>query len=256
LMLTAASKTWFLRGDPMFNDEERIENLNVNSEKSNHNTPKGKIPSFQFYPGDWMKDPSLRSVSVGARGLWIDLLCLLFESKTRHKMDFKTSVDEATLISRMTGVSKKQVIRFLKELEEANVLSRDDNRMIYSRRMKRDEYVRQIRSEAGKLGGNPALLNQKDKQDSKLTSTPSSSSLLSSSPSPSSSSSEEHLLKTSFQKPSLQELRKYFCELGDYFEEAEKFFDYYESNGWMVGVHHMKDWQASVRNWTRNKENF
>ena len=42
-----------------------------------------KLPSFQFYPGDWMKDPGLRSVSLEARGLWIDMLCLLFESGRR-----------------------------------------------------------------------------------------------------------------------------------------------------------------------------
>ncbi len=42
-----------------------------------------KLPSFQFYPGDWMKDPSLRSVSLEARGLWMDMLCLLFESVRR-----------------------------------------------------------------------------------------------------------------------------------------------------------------------------
>ena len=33
---------------------------------------------------------------------------------------------------------------------------------------------------------------------------------------------------------------------------AEQFFDYYESNGWLVGKHHMKNWKATVRNWTRN----
>ncbi len=27
-----------------------------------------KLPSFQFYPGDWMKDPSLRSVSRAIPG--------------------------------------------------------------------------------------------------------------------------------------------------------------------------------------------
>ncbi len=42
-----------------------------------------KLPSFQFYPGDWMKDPALRSVSLEARGLWMDMLCLLFESVRR-----------------------------------------------------------------------------------------------------------------------------------------------------------------------------
>ena len=31
--------------------------------------------------------------------------------------------------------------------------------------------------------------------------------------------------------------------------EAEKFFNYYQSNGWMVGKNPMKNWQAAARNW-------
>lgn len=138
-----------------------------------------KLPSFQFYPGDWMKDPALRSVSAAARGLWIDLLCLLFESKSRHKMDFNSRLEESTLISRMTGVSQKQVSKYLKELEEANVFSRDSNGMIYSRRLERDEKLREIRRKAGSLGGNPILVKQKlkhvDNQVFNQTPTPSSS---------------------------------------------------------------------------------
>ena len=31
--------------------------------------------------------------------------------------------------------------------------------------------------------------------------------------------------------------------------DAQKFIDYYDSNGWMVGRNKMKDWKAAVRNW-------
>ncbi len=33
--------------------------------------------------------------------------------------------------------------------------------------------------------------------------------------------------------------------------EANKFWDYYQSNGWRVGKNPMKDWQASARRWKR-----
>ena len=42
-----------------------------------------KLPSFQFYPGDWMKDPALAICSAGARGVWMDVMCLMFESDQR-----------------------------------------------------------------------------------------------------------------------------------------------------------------------------
>jgi hypothetical protein len=34
--------------------------------------------------------------------------------------------------------------------------------------------------------------------------------------------------------------------------ESTKCFDYYQSNGWKVGRNPMKDWKASMRNWSRN----
>ncbi len=35
-------------------------------------------------------------------------------------------------------------------------------------------------------------------------------------------------------------------------EEANKFCDFYESNGWKVGKNKMKCWKAAVRNWLKN----
>ena len=36
--------------------------------------------------------------------------------------------------------------------------------------------------------------------------------------------------------------------------DVDRFFDYYTSNGWKVGKNPMKDWQATVRNWARDKK--
>ena len=53
-----------------------------------------------------------------------------------------------------------------------------------------------------------------------------------------------------FVKPSIDQIKAYCTERG-YPVDAQHFFDYYESNGWMVGKNHMKDWQAAVRNWNQ-----
>lgn len=56
-----------------------------------------------------------------------------------------------------------------------------------------------------------------------------------------------------FTPPTQQEVYQYMRERGlDSNQEAEKFFDYYSSKGWLVGKSKMKDWKASVRNWTKN----
>lgn len=58
-----------------------------------------------------------------------------------------------------------------------------------------------------------------------------------------------------FIKPELFEVQNYFEELG-YINEAEGFYNYYESNGWKVGRNPMKDWKAATRNWIKNAKNY
>lgn len=54
--------------------------------------------------------------------------------------------------------------------------------------------------------------------------------------------------KNVFRKPSLEEVKAYIEEKG-YSIDAERFINYYESNGWMVGRNKMKNWKAAVSNW-------
>ena len=53
-----------------------------------------------------------------------------------------------------------------------------------------------------------------------------------------------------FTPPSIEEVRGYCLERGNNVD-PEKFLDFYESKGWMVGKNKMKDWRAAVRTWER-----
>lgn len=55
-----------------------------------------------------------------------------------------------------------------------------------------------------------------------------------------------------FEPPTLKQVEEY-CQERDNSVDAERFIDFYESKGWMVGKNKMKDWKAAVRNWERNK---
>ncbi len=55
-----------------------------------------------------------------------------------------------------------------------------------------------------------------------------------------------------FSKPSLQEIIEY-CQERKNAVSPERFLDYYESNGWMVGRNKMKDWHAAVRTWEKSR---
>ena len=57
-----------------------------------------------------------------------------------------------------------------------------------------------------------------------------------------------------FTPPSREEVQAYCLERKNNVD-AERFIDYYTSNGWMVGKNKMKDWKASVRTWEKNGSN-
>jgi len=140
-----------------------------------------KRPAFQFYPADWRKDPALSACSLAARGLWIELMCIAHEGGTYGFLSINGKAMAPAQIARMVGESPAAVVKLIAELEDAGVFSRDKQGCIYSRRMVKDEHVRNIRADAGRLGGNPNLLKQKDKQTDNREPPPSSSSSSSSS---------------------------------------------------------------------------
>ncbi len=145
-----------------------------------------KRPSFQFYPGDWLNDAALRLCSVGARGLWIDMICLMHQGtdygflKVNHKPILTTN------LTRLLGATLSEVEGWLDELKSVGVYSVDEAGCIYSKRMVRDEEIRSARAAGGVLGGNPALLSgaKGEKSTSKKVNLPSNHL-----PTPSSSSS-------------------------------------------------------------------
>lgn len=56
-----------------------------------------------------------------------------------------------------------------------------------------------------------------------------------------------------FTPPTLDEVRDY-CKERQNYVDSDKFFDFYESKGWMIGKNKMKDWKAAVRNWEKDSK--
>jgi hypothetical protein len=117
-----------------------------------------KRPAFQFYPKEWIWDFELRQCSPAARGLWVDLLCLMHEGQPYGHLTIPTD-----LILRVTGLSEKSLKKLLAELEiersnGKKVAYRTPSGVLYSKRMVRDEELRNASVINGKAGGNPRLL--------------------------------------------------------------------------------------------------
>jgi len=56
-----------------------------------------------------------------------------------------------------------------------------------------------------------------------------------------------------FKKPLIDDIKIYVIERGNLID-PQRFYDYYESNGWKVGRNKMKSWKACVRNWESRNE--
>ena len=56
-----------------------------------------------------------------------------------------------------------------------------------------------------------------------------------------------------FIKPTAEEIEAFAKDQDLRNLDAQYFYNYYESNGWMVGKNHMKDWKATAKNWNRRE---
>ncbi|MBD2714076.1 hypothetical protein KBK19_03400 [Microvirga sp. STR05] len=254
-----------------------------------------KLPAIQFYPGDWHKDQGVQALDLAQRGAWFELLLMMHDSDERGVLLVNGQPMPDTVIARRLGLDNQTANQILTTLLAYGVASRrESDGALYCRRMVKDENLRQVRTAAGKKGGNPRLLNQTPNQTpttgDKQIPTPSFSSSLTSSikeraadatpPAPAliSEKSESEERKSSGspsqqergsggeakrQKvpPTLAEIQAYAAEQQpnspDAQTEAAAFHDHYESNGWRVsGKTPMADWRAAFRGWMRRRPQF
>lgn len=121
--------------------------LNVRSEV-------GKNPAFQFYPNDWALD--LQEHPLEIEGAWIRIICKLWWSETKG-----IATKPLTVWSKILGTHHNKALVILRYISSNNIglvqFLDNQNITIISRRMVKDEKIRQIRREVGKLGGNPSL---------------------------------------------------------------------------------------------------
>lgn len=119
-----------------------------------------RYPWFKFNPQDWRGDAKLRLCTIGARGLWVEMLCVMHEAVPYgHLIIGGRSVSTKQMAS-LAGISFSDCAKYVIELELADVFSRTDDKTIFSRRMVRDKAKAEEDRNNGKAGGNPLLKGQ------------------------------------------------------------------------------------------------
>lgn len=117
-----------------------------------------KKPWLKFYPADWRADPALRSCTIAARGLWIEMLAIMHEAEPYGSLLIKGKRPDKKQLASLVGVPERECAVLLLELEGFGVLERDSDGTVFSRRMRRDHAKAIEDMENGKGGGNKALM--------------------------------------------------------------------------------------------------
>ncbi len=102
-------------------------------------------PYFYFWPADWLSDAGLRSCSLEARGLWIDLICLMHQARPYGYLTVPGSEKpaDAKTLSRQLGINVRTLGRLLDELAQRKVIERPNEGPMFSRKMVRSEETKE-----------------------------------------------------------------------------------------------------------------
>lgn len=118
---------------------------------------------MKFYPTDHRSDEQLRMCGAAARGLWMEMICIMHSADPYGHLLVSGEAPNDTQLAVLTGIPTDQLPGLLAELEKYGVFSRNQKRVIYSRRMVRDEKKAAHAAKIGELGGNPSLSKTKGK---------------------------------------------------------------------------------------------
>lgn len=98
-------------------------------------------PWFKFFPADWRADTSLKMVSMGARALWLEMLCIMHEGTPRGFLTVRGKQVQPRQLAVLVGCGLDEVEALLAELEDAEIFSRSSAGVIHSRKMARETQV-------------------------------------------------------------------------------------------------------------------
>lgn len=240
--------------------------------------PMSAVPFIKFYPSDWLSEETLRLVPLAARGLWIDLLCLMAKSERRGYLTLKGgdkggvnpgvvfSVNPTLAqIALLVGSTEAEIGPLIEALKQAGTCSVEaETGILFCRRMVRDTESYHQAVAHGSMGGNPRLRKRvvKGRVNPPVNLSrqpPLGSGFCDSSFSDSGSErgvGENHAgHATRRELPSWEVWSAYAGQQEPGWPERDRrsAFDHYEANGWrQKGGTTIRDWRAACRTCLNN----
>lgn len=120
--------------------------------------PDATLPWLKWYPRQWRSEPTLKLVGLSGRGLVIEMINLMHEADPYgHLLIAGRAPTAAEIANNIGGVTAREVARLMAVLDAANVFSKTDRGVIYSRHMVRARAKELADKANGRTGGNPKL---------------------------------------------------------------------------------------------------
>ena len=118
-------------------------------------------PWLKFWPQDWICDPQLRSCTIGARGLLIDLMAIAHGCDPYGYLMANGQPLQPETITKLIGMRPQTYRKHIANLSERSRVAIADNGALYIPRMVKDAEYASKQAAFGKKGGNPTLKGTK-----------------------------------------------------------------------------------------------
>ena len=211
-------------------------------------------PYLPLYVQDFLTDEKLSECSAQSTGVYIRIMCIMHKSeqygnillKQKHKQTDKQILNFALLLAKHFPYSVDVIESSLTELIEEGVLIMQGDLLI-QKRMVKDNELSIKRAESGKKGGIKSLGKEQDFAQAKFQANTENEIDIEN------DIDIKNKGASKFKIPTISEISEY-CKERQNKVDADRFFNFYESKGWLVGKTKMKDWRAAVRNWEKSEQ--
>ena len=109
----------------------------------------------KFFWRDWSADKALHPCSLAAKGFWIEMLCIMHEGTPVGHLTLGGKPATIRQMAANAGCTEREATRYLAELLDAGVCSKNENGTVFSRRMVKDTEAAEVGRKYAKRRWNP-----------------------------------------------------------------------------------------------------